>query len=64
MERFVSVPHVNAEMKFHVLMFVLVMCRGQFGLCLLSFSSTGSTFNCSKISSFCEHQKVCVPLLF
>ena len=35
-----------------LLLFILVTCRSQFDLYLLSFSSSGSTLNSSKISSF------------
>ena len=35
-----------------LLLFILVACRSQFDLYLLSFSSTGSTLNSYKISSF------------
>jgi hypothetical protein len=35
-----------------MLLLMLVTCRSQFDLYHLSFSSTGSTFNSSKISSF------------
>jgi hypothetical protein len=35
-----------------LLLSILVTCRSQFDLHLLSFSSVGSTFNSSKISSF------------
>ena len=46
-----------------LLLFILAKCRSQFDLYLRSFSSTASTFNSSKISSFLlwskrEHQSV------
>jgi hypothetical protein len=34
------------------LLFIFLKCSGQFDLYVLRFSSTGSTFNSSKISSF------------
>jgi len=45
------------SLKFNIiyatlLLFILVTCRRQFDLYLLHFSSAGSTFNSSKISSF------------
>jgi len=47
-----------------LLLFTLITCRGQFYLYLLSFSSTGSIFNSSKISLFCWGQKGCTQLIW
>ena len=42
-----------------LLLFILVACRSQFDLYLLRFSSTGSTFQISKIYSFLFGKKSC-----
>ena len=49
--------HLSFGQQFSIifgilLLFILVTCRSQFDLHFLSFSSVGSTFNSSKISSF------------
>jgi hypothetical protein len=43
-------PHFRTI--FGILLLIFVTCRSQFNLNLLSFSSTGSIFNSSKIYSF------------
>jgi hypothetical protein len=44
----------NSALYFTILLlFILVTCRSQFVLYLLSFSSTGSAFSSSQTSSFC-----------
>jgi hypothetical protein len=55
---FIGLPsrHRPFVLKFSIifgilLLFILVTCRSQFDLHLLSFSSIGYTFNSSKISS-------------
>jgi len=43
---------LNFSIIFRILVFSLVTCRSQFDWNLFSFSSIGSIFNSSKISSF------------
>ena len=47
-----------------LLLFILVTCRNQFDLCLLSLSSTGSIFNCSQNFFICFIIKKVYRLLF
>jgi len=43
------------------LFFILVTCCSEFDLCLLSLSSTGSTFNSSKMYSFLLWSNIVYP---
>jgi hypothetical protein len=47
-----------------LLLIILVTCRSEFDLYLLSFWSTGSTFSSSRIPSFLLLVKTCVYLFF
>jgi hypothetical protein len=53
-------PHFSTIFGI-LLLFILVICRSQFDLYRLRFSSAGSTFNSSGISSFILQSKNGVP---